>query len=37
MKTFKKAMLKKSDDQKNIDKNRVAANVTEYHIKILMH
>ena len=27
-----KAELKKSDDQTNIDKYRVAANITEYHI-----
>ncbi len=29
--TLIKATLKKSDDQANIDKNRVAANITEYH------
>ncbi len=32
MTTFIKAKLKKSDDQANIDKYRVAANITEYHI-----
>ena len=32
MTTFIKAKLNKSDDQKNIDKYRVAANITEYHI-----
>ena len=32
MTTFIKAKLKKSDDQPNIDKYRVAANITEYHI-----
>ena len=32
MKTYIKAKLKKSDDQTNIDKYRVAANITEYHI-----
>ena len=32
MTTFIKAKLKKSDDQTNIDKYRVAANITEYHI-----
>ncbi len=31
MTTFIKAKLKKSDDQTNIDKYRVAANITEYH------
>ncbi len=31
MKIFQKAKLKKSDDQTNIDKYRVAANITEYH------
>ncbi len=29
MTTFIKAKLNKSDDQTNIDKNRVAANITE--------
>ena len=29
---FIKAKLKKSDDQTKIDKYRVAANITEYHI-----
>ena len=29
--TFIKAKLKKSDDQTNINKYRVAANITEYH------
>ncbi len=33
--TFIKFKLKKSDDQMNIDKCRVAANITEYHIKII--
>ncbi len=32
MTTFIKAKLKKSDDQTNIDKYRVAANITEYHM-----
>ena len=32
MTTFKKAKLKKSDDNTNIDKYRVAANIIEYHI-----
>ena len=32
MTTFRKAKLKKSDEQTNIDKYRVAANITEYHI-----
>ena len=32
MTTFMKAKFKKSDDQTNIDKYRVAANITEYHI-----
>ena len=32
MTTFIKAKLKKSDDQTNIDKYRVAANITENHI-----
>ena len=32
MTTFIKAKLKKSDDQTNIDKYRVAANITEYQI-----
>ncbi len=34
MKTFMKAKLKKSDDHTNIDKHRVTANITEYHIII---
>ena len=33
MTTFIKAKFKKSDDQTNIDKYRVAANITEYHIQ----
>ena len=32
MTTFIKAELKKSDDQKNINKYRVDSNITEYHI-----
>ncbi len=32
MTTFMKAKLKKSDDQMNIDKYRLAANIREYHI-----
>ena len=32
MTTFIKTKFKKSDDQTNIDKYRVAANITEYHI-----
>ncbi len=32
MTTFIKTMLKKSDDKTNIDKYKVAANITEYHI-----
>ncbi len=32
MTTFIKVKLKKSDEHKNIDKYRVAANITEYHI-----
>ena len=32
MTTFIKAKLKKSDDQTNIKKYRVAANITEHHI-----
>ena len=32
MATFIKARLKKSNDQMNIVKYRVAANITEYHI-----
>ena len=32
MTTFIKAQLQKSDDQTNNDKNRAAANITEYHI-----
>ena len=31
MTTFIKAKLEKSDDQANIEKYRVAANITEYH------
>ena len=31
--TFIKSNFKKSDDQRNIDKYRVAANITEYHIE----
>ena len=31
MTTLKKAKFKKSDDQKNIDKYRVASIITEYH------
>ncbi len=31
MTTFIKAKLKKLDDQTNIDKYRVAANIIEYH------
>ena len=31
MKTFIETKCKKSDDQTNIDKFRVAANITEYH------
>ncbi len=31
MTTFTKTKFKKSDDQTNIDKSRVAANITEYH------
>ena len=36
--TFIKAKLRKSDDQTNIDKYRVAANITEYHLisKLIM-
>ena len=30
--TIIKAKLKKSDDQTNIDRYRVAANITKYHI-----
>ena len=30
--TFKKTKFKKSDNQTNIDKYRIAANITEYHI-----
>ena len=30
--TFIKAKLKKTDDQTNIDKYRVAVNITEYQI-----
>ncbi len=36
MTTFIKAKLKKSDDQTNIDKYRVAANITKYHITKLI-
>ena len=32
MTTFLNAKLKKSDDQTNIDKHGVAANITEFHI-----
>ena len=32
MPTFIKGKLKESDDQRNIDKYRVAANVAEYQI-----
>ncbi len=32
MTSFIKAKLKKSDDQTNIDKYRIAANITEYYI-----
>ena len=32
MTTFIKTKFNKSDDQTNIDKYRVAANITEYHI-----
>ena len=32
MTTFRKAKLKKLDDQTNFDKYRLAANITEYHI-----
>ena len=32
MTTFIKAKIKKSDDQMNIDKYRVATNITDYHI-----
>ena len=32
MTTFIKMKFNKSDDQKNIDKYRVAANITEYQI-----
>ncbi len=32
MTTFIKAKLKKSDDQRNIDKYGVPANITEYHV-----
>ncbi len=32
MTTFIKAKLKKSDDQTNCDKYRVATNITEYYI-----
>ena len=33
MTTFIKTKVKISDDQTNIDKYRLAANITEYHIK----
>ncbi len=32
MSTFIKTKFKKSEDQTNIDKYRLAANITEYHI-----
>ena len=32
MTTFIKTKFKKSDDKTNIDKYRVATNITEYHI-----
>ncbi len=32
MTTFIKAILEKSDDQSNVEKYRVVANSTEYHI-----
>ena len=32
MTTFTKTKFKKSNDQRNIDKYRVAANITEYNI-----
>ncbi len=32
MTTFIKIKLKKSNNQTNIDKHRVAANITEFHI-----
>ncbi len=32
MKTVMKTKLKKSDDLTNVNKYRVAANITEYHI-----
>ncbi len=34
MTTYKRAKLDKSDDQTNIVKYRLAANITEYHSKI---
>ena len=34
MTTFIKKKFEKSDDQTNIDKYRVAENITEYHIII---
>ena len=39
MTTFMKAKLKKSDDHANIDKYRVDANITKYHIisKLFFH
>ena len=37
MKTFIKAKVEKSDDQTNIiDKSRVAADITEYHILLII-
>ena len=33
MTTFIKTKFKKSDDQTNIDKYKVATNITEYHIR----
>ena len=33
MTTFIKMKLEKSDEQRNIDKYKVALNITEYHIK----
>ena len=36
MTTFIKAKLKKSDDQTNIDKYRVTANITENHITLIL-
>ncbi len=34
MTTFIKTKFKKSDDQTNIDKYRLAANIIEYHIAV---